>query len=120
LPYVLPFVSPAARASIPAAAEVEFSAAAVDLSRDFYAELGRIVGRTMTLDATAPAFVSACDELLGLQPATPIADVLDAIADHDATIGSTARSALSRRWQVASAPPPADPRRSVQSFRRPS
>jgi hypothetical protein len=78
LPYVLPFVSPAQRASIPAAAEQEFSAAAIGLSRRFYDELAAIVGHTITLTAADPAFAIACEELLGLAADTPIVDVLDA------------------------------------------
>ncbi len=79
LPYVLPFVSPAARASIPEVAEEELSAAAFDLSRRFYADLGTIVGDDVPLAATDPAFVSACEELFALDPRMPVIEALDAI-----------------------------------------
>lgn len=79
LPYILPFVSPAARASIPKAAEGELSAAAFDLSRRFYEELGAITGGTITLAAADPAFASACKELLDLDSQMPILDALDAM-----------------------------------------
>jgi hypothetical protein len=85
LPYVLPFVSPAARASIPAHAEGEFSRAALQLSREFYDELEKVIGRVVRLDATDPAFVSACNELLGLQADTPMGDVLDVVAEQKLT-----------------------------------
>lgn len=83
LPYVLPFVSPAQRASIPAAAEQEFSTAAIALTREFYRELAGIVGHEIALAAADPAFVVACGELLDLAPDTPMADVLDAAAERD-------------------------------------
>lgn len=83
LPYVLPFVSPAARASIPKAAEAELSTAAFDLSRRFYDELGALTGGTVTLAAADPAFVFACEELLDLDSQMPIAEALDAILARD-------------------------------------
>jgi hypothetical protein len=86
LPYVLPFVSPAARASIPIAAEAAFSEAALELSRDFYAELGSIAGRVLELEIADPSFVCACTELLGAQPETPISAVLDAVAERGTTL----------------------------------
>jgi hypothetical protein len=79
LPYILPFVSPAARASIPKAAERELSVAAFDLSRRFYEELGAIAGGTVTLAVADPAFASACRELLDLDSQMPIVDALDAM-----------------------------------------
>jgi hypothetical protein len=79
LPYILPFVSPAARASIPKTAERELSAAAFELSRRFYEELGAIAGGTIALAAADPAFAYACKELLDLDSRMPIVDALDAM-----------------------------------------
>ncbi|HEY5815285.1 MAG TPA: hypothetical protein VIS95_02990 [Solirubrobacterales bacterium] len=79
LPYVLPFVSPAARASIPEVAEAEFSASALELSRAFYADLSQIAGGSVTLMAVDPHFAVACRELFGLEPDAPLADVLSTV-----------------------------------------
>jgi hypothetical protein len=79
LPYVLPFVSPAARANIPAVAEASFSAEALELSRAFYADLSAIVGAPVTLELADPAFAIACEELLGISPGASMADVLSEV-----------------------------------------
>jgi hypothetical protein len=77
LPYVLPFVSPHARATIPVEAEDEFSAAARELSRTFYDELSAAAGRAVRLDATDPAFATASEELFGVSGSTPMDELLD-------------------------------------------
>jgi hypothetical protein len=79
LPYVLPFVSPAARASIPSAAESSFSAEVFELSRAFYTDLSSIAGAPVTLAAADPYFVHACGELHGMGPDTSMVDVLSKV-----------------------------------------
>lgn len=76
LPYVLPFVSPAARASLPAEAEAPFSVEALDLSRSFYEDVSEIVGAPATLALVDPHFALACQELLELPAETPMSRVL--------------------------------------------
>jgi len=82
LPYVLPFVSPAARASIPVVAEGVFSAKALEVSGDFYRELSDIVGQPVMMDAADPAFALACEELLGVPQDCGIAEALDIVAER--------------------------------------
>jgi hypothetical protein len=82
LPYVLPFVSPAARATVPIQAELSLSRRVIALSHEFYGELSRALARPVTLRVCDPAFAVACGELLGLGPATPMVDVLAAIEDR--------------------------------------
>jgi len=86
LPYVLPFVSPAARASLPRGAESEFSRRALELSRNFYEELEELGRRTVVLDDSDPAFARACIELLGVDGGTSMARVLDATATRGADL----------------------------------
>lgn len=86
LPYVLPFVSATARASIPEVAEAEFSALALSLSREFYVDLDAIAGQPVKLRVCDPAFVSACEELLGITADTAMVDVLDTVAGLDSMI----------------------------------
>lgn len=86
LPYVLPFVSPAERASIPKAAEIAFSREALELSRTFYDDLDAILGFPVVLANTDPAFVLACEELLGTAGSTPMAEVLSSIEDRGAEL----------------------------------
>lgn len=79
LPYVRPFVSPAARASIPEAAEASFSAEALQLSRAFYDDLAEIAGAPVTLASADPHFALACGELFELPPSATLAEVLAAV-----------------------------------------
>ncbi len=79
LPYVRPFVSPAARASIPATAEASFSAEALRLSRAFYDDLSEIVGAPVTLALVDPHFALACGELFELPPTATLVEVLAAV-----------------------------------------
>ncbi|MGN6372030.1 MAG: hypothetical protein ACTHM1_03435 [Solirubrobacteraceae bacterium] len=80
LPYVLPFVSPAARASLPREAEREFSHRALELSRSFYEELEELGRRTVSLEDADPAFALACTELFGVDADASMAQVLDTTA----------------------------------------
>jgi len=89
LPYVLPFVSPHARATIPLEAEHDFSARARELSRAFYDELEAAVAQTIRLEATDPAFAIACEELFGVSGSTPMDELLD-LLDHRPDVLSAA------------------------------
>jgi hypothetical protein len=84
LPYVLPFVSPMQRASLPAAAEAEFSTEAFELSRAYYADLSAIVGSPLTMASADPYFAAACAELFGITPETSMTDVLALVEGRSA------------------------------------
>jgi hypothetical protein len=91
LPYVLPFVSPTARASIPSAAEGSFSAAGFALSRTFYEELSSILGDPVTLAATDPHFAHAAEELFGVTRESQMVDVLTTVERQGTDLAGAGR-----------------------------
>jgi phosphoglycolate phosphatase-like HAD superfamily hydrolase len=76
-PYVLPFVSPAERASVDPSMEEEFSQSVLAASRRFFQELEARCGRRIELGDVEPAFVDTMRELLGLDTHMPMVDVID-------------------------------------------
>lgn len=76
-PYVLPFVSPADRASIQPEKEEEFSRRVLVANRRFYEDIGRHLDHEVVLGDVEPAFVDTMRELYGFTRDTPMTDVID-------------------------------------------
>lgn len=79
LPYILPFVSPSARATIPGEAEAEFSFAALNLGASFYAKLSDVACMHIVLEHTDPVFRRGMEVLLRCSPDDPMLDVVERI-----------------------------------------
>ena len=89
LPYLLPFVSTAARASIPTASEIEFAREALALGGRFYAALEGIAGRPVVLGDCDPHFVAAIEATMGLDATTSIHDLIAVATDQITTLSAT-------------------------------
>ena len=72
LPYVLPYVRPGDRCSVPPSAELALSRAIWQLNRQFFAELSGVI---RVVD-TAPAFGAFC-RYVGFAPDMAMVDVCD-------------------------------------------
>lgn len=76
LPYVLPFVSPAARASIHRSAEASFSARVLELNARFFAAVEAACGIELCVKDLEPALQVSLEELYGVSSSTPVQKVL--------------------------------------------
>ena len=77
LPYLLPFVSPAARASIAPEVESDFSRRILELNRAFFVELESNLGRDVRVADLDPALGASLGELYRIPPETLVREVLD-------------------------------------------
>lgn len=79
LPFSLPYVSLAARASVPHGVERDLSAAVLQLSEDFYTDVQDLLRRPIPLSALEQSFAAACGELFGLGARASIVDAIRAV-----------------------------------------
>ncbi len=82
LPYMLPFVSPAARASVHLDNELEFSKRILDLNARFYTDVERRLGITLRVRDLDPSVHAPLDELFGYLENAPIRSVIENVSNR--------------------------------------
>ena len=75
-PYVLPWVSPTARASVPPDLERSFSIAVLNANLKFYENATQEVGTVIRLSHLDPHFAAMMCELYGFEMRSPMVDVI--------------------------------------------
>ncbi len=78
-PYLLPFVQPSERASLPAESDWELSRTVLRLAGEFYAGVGSRVGRPVLLRHCDPEFAAFVRHYLGMEPDIPMTDLVSQV-----------------------------------------
>jgi hypothetical protein len=76
-PYILPFVSPAARAGIHTGEEIVFSERVLEANQAFYQEIEAATGTPVLLGHTDPAFVKFMADIFGFAENMPMTQIID-------------------------------------------
>lgn len=76
LPYVLPFVSASARASIPHEAELAFSTQVLEANLTFYQQAESLCGQPILIKHMDPAFVKAANVMQGFDLEMPMTELV--------------------------------------------
>lgn len=75
-PYLLPFVQPSERASLPAESDWGLSRTVLRLAGEFYAGLGSRLGQRVLLRQCDPEFAAFVGRYLGAEPDIPMTDLI--------------------------------------------
>jgi hypothetical protein len=78
-PYLLPFVQPSERASLPAESDWELSRTVLALAGEFYSALGSRLGRPVLLRHCDPEFAAFVRHYLGMQPDIAMTDLISQV-----------------------------------------
>jgi hydroxymethylpyrimidine pyrophosphatase-like HAD family hydrolase len=76
-PYVLPFVSPHARAGIAAAQEYDFSSDVLLANREFFVSVESLLATPLILSDVDPCFARMCQSLYGFPATTKLSTVVE-------------------------------------------
>lgn len=76
VPYVLPFVSPAARMGIQPSDEYAFSQEVLALNQRFFRRVGEQLGHELTLGQMDPYFVNYMNNMYGMPTDTPMTEIV--------------------------------------------
>lgn len=82
LPYLLPFVSPSARASIPSHREREFSLRVLKANERFFEDVGGSLNTHVRVGQMDEHFQAAVYEVMGIQANEPMAELCRGLAEH--------------------------------------
>ncbi len=99
-PYLLPFVSPHARATIPADQEREFSQRILQLNYDFWSGIDQKLGRKVMLRDMDPAFVAFINGFYNIDTNTGMADLCQFFAENMDELWEKTRNIGQREQQL--------------------
>ena len=85
-PYVLPFVQPSERASLPPESDWDLSRAVLRLSAEFYARLQDQIGQPVRLRHCDPEFAAFARHYLGADPDIPMTDLVVDVLENAESI----------------------------------